>query len=175
MGFFNELSADKKVFCFTVGCIAGVIGIGIICNTMDHYDTVEAISKKLDLSMKDLKGMSKLEIKDAIVEKAVRDVAYSVAKEAVYTKANSIANNLQTSMRNDIDKKVGSCVSKMYESMKGDVEKAVRRKIDKIDIDDIKNKLVDRIEDKVSDAVEDKIDDILSDYEGGAKKVIMFN
>ena len=157
----KEIVIDKDKLLI-VGCV--VLSLASAGIALYSTRKLGSIGHKLNLSIKDLKNLTHIDISNKLVdqytEKAVSKAADKAAEKAV----DQIREDFSVIMQD----KVGNAIHDRYSDIKDDVAREVKRQISKISIASLKSQIVDdvkdELKDEVKDRIDDEIDDILSSY-----------
>ena len=146
--------------------IGGCIVLSVVSTGIALYSAAKlgSIGHKLNLSIKDLKNLTHIDISQKMVE--------SHTEKAVAKAADKAAEKAIEKVRDDFDDilqdKVSNVLHDRYADIKDDVTREVKRQISKISIASLKSQIVDdvkdELKDEVKDRIDDEIDDILSSY-----------
>lgn len=127
--------------------IAG-IGLGLFgLGWAIHANKQSAdMARKLGMSINDISMSTPVQIKEAVVNKAIEQAANREA----YRVARDVSSDLGKKIRSDMDSMIRKDVDSVYDSMKDKVEEHVTELVSDIDIDDIKNGVKNKVTERLA-------------------------
>lgn len=152
--------------------------VGTIFYAVDVTRKLQKVSEKLDKSVKELVNSSDIDIPEELVTRAVESEVKKEVKYQVEKAANKAASDIVLSYKSEIR----NVVEDEFTKQKDEVAKSLKRKIDDIDIRELKrevvreakadcaNKLKKDLED-ISDKYTDQIESMTSIYSTIASKI----
>ena len=161
--------------------LSGLIATGFvvtICYAIDSTNKLRTISDRLNMSVEDLVDGVNIDISEKLVKEAVEAEVKKEAKYQVEKAASKAAGDVVASYKSEIR----NVVEDEFEKQKGEVAKSLKRKIDDIDIRELKrdvvreakadcaNKLKKDLE-EISDKYTDQIESMTSIYSTIASKI----
>lgn len=147
------------------GVIAGVIGIvGYVLKAAYNMNNV---ADKIGKSVDEISNSVHVDVSEAVAVEAVQRAA---EKESVGIVARA-SKEAVNAVRDDIQKEVKEAVNKAYSSVKDDVRRELERKIDALNLDDIKADIIEGMKDAATEKLDDAMDDILEEFNGNLKNV----
>ena len=147
--------------------MVGIGGFSIGSTILGLISFVSASKKlkkaasKIDESVSDISTATKVEISEAIVNKAVEEAVNTQAEKQVTEATERIVADVERDKKAQIRKEIDG----IYSDMKGDVRKEVDRKIGLIDITAEKRTVLDDAQRKVEREFKDDLDRIMKDVQ----------
>lgn len=145
--------------------IAGVIGI--VGYVLKAAYNMNSVADKIGKSVDEISNSVHVDVSEAVAVEAVRRAA---EKESVGIVARA-SKEAVNAVRDDIQKEVREAVNKAYSSVKDDVRRELERKIDALNLDDIKEDIIEGMKDAATEKLNDAMDDILEEFNGNLKNV----
>ena len=147
------------------GILLGVVGfVGYIAKAAYNMNTV---ADKVGKSVNEIARSTHVDVSEAVVNEAVRQVAEREASRIVERAVSTTVNTV----RDDIRSKVKAAVDKAYSNVEDDVRRELKRKAEKLDIDDLKAEIVEKAKKDASEKLEGAMDDILEEFNGNLKNI----
>ena len=121
------------------------------------------ISKKVDLTIRDMTDKTPVDINKALVDKAITNAVDREVRTAVGEVSKVVANQV----RADLNKEIRTDVKAHYDEMKAEVSKKISDQVAKIDETALRKEVSERAEEKVLDKLEGSTDEALAKFNRG--------
>lgn len=156
------LEKKEKILIGLIGVAAGgsLIFSGVTyANYKKQKDDNEAISKiikdKLDMTIKEVREASPVEISNHVIEAAVKESADYVTEQWSRTDGQGI----RTQVRSDIRDICTAAVSDLKKDVKPEVKHILEEKAKQVSIDDIQKEVIGKTSKEVGDQLKRRMDD----------------
>lgn len=147
------------------GILLGVVSfVGYITKAAYNMNSVAA---KVGKSVDEITRSTHVDVSEAVVNEAVRQVAEREASRIVERAVSATVN----AVRDDIRSKVKAAVDKAYSGVEDDVRRELKRKAQQLDIDDLKAEIVEKAKKDASEKLDAAMDDILEEFNGNLKNI----
>ena len=148
---------------FGVSLIFGGVSLGVSIHTSNKYkkqkEENESISKiikdKLDMTIDEVRNASTIEIKDQVIEAAVKESADVEVAHWAHTDGQGI----RTQVRGDIMVICNSAVNEIKNDIKPLVKHTMEEKAKQVSIDDIQKEVIGKTSKEVGDQLKRRMDD----------------
>lgn len=157
------MNTSEKILVYAA-LIAGVVGTGYGVYSGHKADK---IARKLDRVTDDVLESTDIQIKQSIVDAAVKAAAERQATIQVTAATTKCINDIET----DISKQVRSAVADEYTSIKDNVRIEIDKKVKDIDISSIRQEVIDDAAAKAAKKFDDDLDEVLRSYNNNLGQV----
>lgn len=140
-----------------IGIIVGVIGIAYAAW---QSKKTEEVSKKLDISLSDLEKSTPVEVKQSVVDEAVRRAVDREVKSAVVESSILVRNDIHSEIEKSVRKEVDSSVKAIKES----VAEKISDQVAQIDEYALKETVTKQAEKKILQKFDGCLDGVLGDF-----------
>ena len=141
-----------------LGIIAGfvaTIGYAISCT-----QKLNAVSDRLNMTVKDIVDGVNIDIPETLINDAVKDAVNKEARYQVEKAANKAAGDVVKEYKSDIQ----TAVDEEFKLQKSELTKTLRKKIDDVDINEIKREVKIEAKNYVAEKLKKDLDDISDKY-----------
>lgn len=146
---------NKVIIAFgTAFATAFTVALGI--DIREH----NKVLKKIGIATEDIKQASAKEIKESIIEEAVKEAA--TAKVGSYV--NSANSAIMANARTELEAEVKKAVNNASVEVKNKVAEKVTEEVAKIDITDLKKSARDKAEAKILEKFDGNLEDLLAKF-----------
>ena len=145
------------------GVVKGLIGIGVaILSGLGIVDLFERreTNKKIGMSMKELKNSSTKEIKQSLVETAMKDAAMDSVSEYM----NRIKNEVMSDARQKLSDETRKAVMNASDTIRKEVSDRVANEASMIDMTELKRSARDKAEEKILNKFDGNLEDLLAKF-----------
>ena len=149
-----------KLDILTIMCGVTTIGCAYLGNK------VRKLSKMIDSSVEDLSKKTSIEVKQSIVDAAVKKAVDNYA----YKITNDVSYKLTESMSKKINSSVDSTVQNLKNQQAEEIAMRLKNEVLKISEEDIKEEVTRRVKDTLVDRFKKDVDSISKDYQESLRK-----
>lgn len=142
---------------------AGVIGtafLGMCGVAGSAIHKLNKVSEKLDIAVDDLYKETVINVPEELVNRTVERAAKDEAKYQVAKAMDKVRKDVVEAYRSDIK----TAVEEEFKLQKGDLTKTLRKKIDDVDINEIKREVKVECKDYVAKKLKKDLDEISDKY-----------
>lgn len=156
----------ERDFDLTGLCMIGLMGLGV-------YGAIKVvkmgdISKKLDMSIRDLSSRTHVDVSQAIVNKAIHN---AVEKEVRYS-VRKTADKIGDKLYGDMTGKIGELVKSKYKEISDKASDEVASYVSRIgDEPEFRNRVAERAEEKVMNKLESSTSEALEKFNRGLSSI----
>lgn len=127
-----------------------VLGVGVALTAIGTFDIYKShkLLKKFGIAMENIEEKTDIQVEKEVIDKAVNNLVDKKYKETVKEMTEEITNNKLKDIDTQIHDEVKKVVDEQKEEIKPKVNEAFKKKIDKLDIDDIKTDVLMDIKDE---------------------------
>lgn len=141
-----------------LGLMAG--GTLLVGVTAAFWGKLDNLSKKLDTSVKGLKDLTADKIKDAIVEKAIKEAA----DEQVSGYIAKVQNEVMASAKEKLNDEARRAVKEAQNDIQSTVAERISKEAELIDIDDLRKTVRKKAEERIVNKFDGSLDDLLGKF-----------
>lgn len=134
--------------------------VGVVVYALDANRKLKAISDKLNVAVRDLVDNANIDISESLVNDAVEREVRKEVKYHVERAANKAAGDIVKEYKSDIQ----TAVDDEFKLQKSELTKTLRRKIDDVDINEIKREVKIEAKSYVAEKLKKDLDDISDKY-----------
>ena len=121
------------------------------------------VSKKLDVSLKDLSALTPAEIRQSVVDRATERAVDREVTASIQATTKKISDQI----RADMNREVRTAVKSQYEDISDKVTRKVSEEVAAIDRTSLTRKIADRAEDLVIEKLDKSTDEALEKFNRG--------
>lgn len=140
-----------------IGLAASVFGIGY---AFGQRKKLNDISEKINKSVDELSANIDVDIKAAVVERAVTK---AIERETNLA-ASRATTNVMNAIESDISSQVRKAVNDTYQDIRKSVVEETAKKVEKIDISALKKEVVEKAKEAAADKFDDSLDSVLEEF-----------
>lgn len=143
--------------------VAGVIGVafvGVCAIAIKEARNLKKVSERLDIAVEDLYKETVINVPEELVNRTVERAAKDEAKYQVEKAMLKVRNQVVDEYKSDIK----TAVEEEFKLQKSDLAKTLRKKIDDVDINEIKREVKLEAKQYVADKLKKDLDDISDKY-----------
>ena len=133
---------------------------GTIIFAIDAHMKLKKAADKLDIAVKDLYEETVINVPDELVQRTVEKAAKDEAKYQVSKAMDKAANDVIKEYKSDIQ----TAVDDEFKLQKSELTKTLRKKIDDVDINEIKREVKIEAKSYVAEKLKKDLDDISDKY-----------
>lgn len=141
--------------------ILAMFGVGYLVNKEQRMDK---LAKSVGMTVKEIRDANDIEIREAVVNKAVTDAV----NRSVNAHMNSMSQDIYSQAGRTLRDKIASVVNDEVSRIRTTVQDRVYGQVNKVDISsirrDIENSVKEKILEKLDDKLDELVDDITDDY-----------
>lgn len=134
--------------------------VGVVAYALDANRKLKAVSEKLNMTVKDLVNGIDINVSESLVNDAVEREVRKEVKYYVEKAANKAAGDIVKEYKSDIQ----TAVDDEFKLQKGELAKTLRRKIDDVDINEIKREVKIEAKSYVAEKLKKDLDEISDKY-----------
>ena len=151
-----------------VGTVVGVIfgAAGLIASAVTYYKTSK-MATNINVAVSELSSNTPITIKEAIIDKAVRDAVNREVGLAVSLAANDAVKKISSEMETQIRKPV----SESYSNIEKSVSTEIARQVEKLDIEVLKRDVIEKAKVAVAAKLDDSLDAIIKGFNDNMENV----
>lgn len=147
----------KNKFFGFIGVVLGIVGVSYTISTLEKMNRIHDVVEK---AANDLSRDVNVDISNEIVERAVDKAVNQEVGRAV----KRASDRAVMEIRNDISNQVRAAVNSAYADLKDSVTKEIAKRIDNIDISDVKAEVIEKAKDAAAEKLNENLDDILEKF-----------
>lgn len=152
---------DKKTVSSLIGLVSGLGALGV---SIYSYFTTKDMAGTIGSTVKDLKGMTHVEVEKAVVDKVVADKTEKIVKEVVRKRAEEAADEVTKYANKEIQSKVSDAVRAASETIEAGIKERYDKELEYINIEDLKEDVKKEARKKIMKRFDGELDGILGDY-----------
>lgn len=146
------------------GLAASVFGIGY---AIGQRKKLNDISEKIDRSVSELSSNIDVDISEAVVDRAL---SRAIERETNIAASRAVDRAVK-SISDDISRQVKKAVDDTYQDIRKSVVDETAKKVEKIDVQELKKEVVAKAKEAVADKFDNSLDDILDEFKSNLGNV----
>ena len=151
---------NKENLLYAAAGVIGVAFIGVCGIAANAIHKLNKTSEKLDIAVEDLYKETVINVPEELVNRTVERAAKDEAKYQVTKAMDKVRNDVVSEYKSDIK----TAVEEEFKLQKADLTKTLRKKIDDVDINEIKREVKLEAKQYVADKLKKDLDDISDKY-----------